>query len=160
MHDVIYTIHRTWNYSNTGCGMFADMSFFLLPVHFRGTLRLLHPKTIHIAPRWVLVSFYPYITKIYRMCKNNYINKWKYIFFTFPGFKGGFGRPTVLGTVAFTALDFATFVKCALLPTRRGRLSDYSETSTSSANMLHIHVFRKTIRDINEHYGCHPHMSN
>jgi hypothetical protein len=31
-------------------------AFILLFVHFRGTLRLLHPKMIHIAPRRVFVS--------------------------------------------------------------------------------------------------------
>ena len=49
--------------------MSVDMSFFLLPIRFRGTPRLLHPKTIHIAPRRVLVSFYPYITNICWLCK-------------------------------------------------------------------------------------------
>ena len=130
MHDVVYTMHTTWNYSDTGRGM-PDMSFLLLPVRFRGIPRLLHLKTIYIAPRRVLVSFYAYIINICRLCKKNDINKWKYIFLTFLGFRGGLGRPTVLGIAAFTAVDFAAFVECALLPTCRGQLPDCSRTSTS-----------------------------
>ena len=68
--------------------------------------------------------------------QKNDINKWKYNFLTFPGFRGGLGRPTVLGTAAFIAVDFAAFVECVLLPTRRGRLPDCSGTSTSSCKYV------------------------
>ena len=136
MYDVVYTMHTTWDYSDTGRGMHVDMSFLLLSVRFRGTPRLLHPKMIHIVSRRVLVSFYAYIINICTLCKKNDINKWNYIHLTFPGFRRGLGRPMVLGTTAFTAVDFATFVECALLPTRRGRLLDCLGTSTSSCKYV------------------------
>ena len=56
------------------------MSFLLLHVRFRGTPRLLHPKMIHIAPRRMLVSFYPYITNICRACKKNLHQQMKIYF--------------------------------------------------------------------------------
>ena len=67
MHDVVYPMHTTWNYSDTGSGMSIDMSFLFLPVRFCGTPRLLYLKIIHIASRRVWVSFCLYIINI-NMC--------------------------------------------------------------------------------------------
>ena len=64
MHNVVYTMHTTWNCSDAGRGKAADMQFLPLPDYFRGTLCLLHRKTIHRAQRQVLVSFYAYINNI------------------------------------------------------------------------------------------------
>ena len=124
-------MHTTWNYSDTGRDMYADMSFIFLSVCFRDTSRLLHITTIHIASWRVSLSFYAYITNICRLYKKNYINKWKCIFFTFIGFGGGLGRPTIIGPAAFTAVDFVAFVEFALLSTRWGRPPDCSGISTS-----------------------------
>ena len=75
--------------------------------------------------------------------QKNYINKWKYIFFIFLGFGGDLGRPTVFGPAAFTAVDFAAFVKFALLLTRRGRPPNCSGTSTSSCRTYPFMFLRR-----------------
>ena len=66
MHDVVYVMYTTSNYSDTGRDMSVDVSFHPLPVRFRDTPRLLHPKAMHIALSRVLVGFNPYIINIYR----------------------------------------------------------------------------------------------
>lgn len=161
MHDVLYVMHTTWNYSDTGRGMFVDVSIILLRVRFCGTPRLLHSKAIHIAPWQVLIDFHSYIINIRRpwistpesqfSCnkgKKNYINKWRYIFFIFLGFWEGLARPTNLGNVTLTfvhiVVDIAAFVECAFFPTRQGRHPNCSETSTCSYKYVtHSYFLRR-----------------
>jgi hypothetical protein len=146
-------MHTIWNYSDTGRGMSANMSFLLLPVRFRGTPHMLHSKTIHIASRRVLVSFYVYITNICRLQKKLH----QKIKIQFPYlswiFRGSLGRPTVLGTATFTAVDFTAFVECALFPARRADFRTVLGLPHPLANTLHIHIFKKIIRNMSEHYG-------
>ena len=160
MHDVVYTMHTTWNYSDTDHNMYADMSFLLLCVRFRSTPRLLHSKTIHIASQRVLVSFIAYITNIYILCKEN--------------------TSTNKNTFSFSIMDFGE-VKVdqqflALLPSLLWILWPPWNVHFSQhdgvdfrivpglphplANTLHIHVFKKIIWYMSEHCGWHPHTSD
>ena len=82
MRDAIYTMPRTWNYFNTGRGMSVDMSFDILFVRFHGICHLLHPKTIHISTRRILMSFDPYIT-IYAECVKKITSTNENIYFLF-----------------------------------------------------------------------------
>jgi hypothetical protein len=133
--------------------MFVDMSTLPLPVRFQGTSRLLHPKTIHIAPQRVLVNFYAYITNIYRLCKKITSTKENTVSLHFLDLKEVWVDQWFLALPP-SILGFCSFCGMCTSPNTVG--ADFRTVwrlPHPPANTLYIHVFKKTIRDMSEHYG-------
>ena len=131
----------------------VDMSFFLLSVRFRGTPRLLHPKTIYIASRRVLMSFYAYIInicKLYKKMTSTNENTFSLHFLDLGEVwvdQRFLALPPLLMWILRPSwnVHFSQNVKAGFW-TVRG-------LPHLPANTLHIHVFKKTIRDMSERYG-------